>query len=390
MSESAMKTWFESRRGELVALVGELVAAKTVNPPGDEWRAAEVVERYLAGAGIASGRHEKEPGRTNIVARVGRGLPRLLVVGHLDTVPAGDGWATDPFTLVEKDSKLFGRGTVDDKGATAAMLLAGKYLQSRERDLTGEVILVGAADEERGSRLGMCWLLDEKIVEADLAIIPDAANDMRKVYVAEKAALFYRITSFGKQAHGSTPEKGINAITNLMEVVRRLGAMRFDVTSHRLLTPPTFNVGMIEGGVAPNVVPAMCTADLDMRFLPGDSGERIVAKIEQICRDVEREIPGARFELAVRQMDTPIELPESHPLVEAVVHETEAVLGRAPVPAGVSGSTVAKSCMAHGIPAVNFAPGDGGLAHMADECVDVDSLVNFAHVLTRILLRLMR
>jgi acetylornithine deacetylase/succinyl-diaminopimelate desuccinylase family protein len=385
-----MKSWFESRRGELVSLVGDLVAAKTVNLPGDEWRAAEVVERYLKGAGIPSARHEKEPGRTNVVARVGKGAPRILVVGHLDVVPAGDGWTSDPFAVVEKDGKLFGRGTTDDKGATAAMLLAGKYLKEREKDLGGEVLLIAAADEERGSRLGMRYLLDERIVAGDLAIIPDAASDMQKVFIAEKAALFYQITSFGKQAHGSTPEKGVNAIKNLMEVIRRLDAMKFDVTEHRLLTPPTFNLGMIQGGVAANVVPARCVADLDMRFLPGDSGERIVARIEGILRDVEREIPGARFELSVRTVDTPIEVSEHHPLVEAIVRETEIVLGRAPAVAGMSGSTVAKCCMEHGIPAVNFAPGEGGLAHMADEYVSVDSLVNFAHVLTRILLRLMR
>ncbi len=388
MVDPAMKSWFESRRGETVTLLSDLIAAKTVNPPGDEWRAAEVVERYLKSAGIPFTRHEKEPGRSNVVARIGKGKPRIIVVGHIDTVPAGEGWATDPFTAVEKDGNLYGRGSTDDKGATASMLVAGKYLKGIEKQLGGEIILVAAADEEVGSRLGMRYLLDEKIVEGDFAIIPDAGTDMQEVIVAEKAALFYQITSFGKQAHGSTPEKGVNAIKSLMEVLRRIDKMPFDVKEHRLLTPPTFNLGAIQGGIAPNVVPAKCVADLDMRFLPGDSAERIIAKVEAICREVEREIPGARFEVKVRNSDTPIELADDHPLVAAVVEETRAVMGRAPKVVGLSGSTVAKFCMAHNIPAVNFAPGGASVAHMADEYVSIGAVVDFAHILTRILLRL--
>lgn len=390
MSQDGMTAYFESRRGELVKLLSELVAARTVNPPGDEWRAADVLENYLAPLGIRLSRHEKEKGRTNLVARVGAGSPKLIIAGHIDTVPAGDGWDTDPFTPVEKDGSLYGRGSMDDKGQTAAMFLAGRYLKEHEDELGGEVVLVAAADEERGSRRGMIYLIEEGIVTGDFAIIPDAASEMKTVYIAEKAALFTQIISHGKQAHGSTPERGLNAIGNLLEVLRRIEDLKFDVTEHALLTPPTYNLGMIHGGVAPNVVPGKCTADLDMRFLPGDSSEAILARIETICRDVEKEIPGSRFELKVTNADTPIELPEHHPLVTAVREESEAVLGAAVGTGGMSGSTVAKFCMRHGIPAVNFAPGESGLAHMANEHVSIDSLVRFAHVLVRIVLRLLR
>ncbi|KPJ52421.1 MAG: hypothetical protein AMS16_06405, partial [Planctomycetes bacterium DG_58] len=345
---------------------------------------------YLAPLGIPSTRHEKVKDRTNLVARIGSGSPRLIIVGHIDTVPAGDGWETDPFTAVEKDGKLYGRGTTDDKGATASMLLAARYLKEHESELGGEATIVAAADEERGSKAGMVYLVEEGIVTGDYAIIPDAASDMKKVFIAEKAALFTQITSYGKQAHGSTPEKGVNAIKNLMEVLQRIDRMTFDVTEHGLLSAPTYNLGMIQGGVAPNVVPARCTADLDMRYLPGDSAETILKKMEGICRDVEKELPDARFELKVTMADTPIELPEDHPLVKAIVEETASAVGAAPEIAGMSGSTVAKFCMTHGIPAVNFAPGEEHVAHMANEFVRIDSLVEFAYVLTRIVSRLLK
>ena len=384
-----MKDYFESRRDELVKLVSDLVAVDTVNPPGNEYRAVEVVEKYIGPLGIVSTRHEKAKGRTNLVARIGSGSPSIVIVGHVDTVPAGDDWETDPFTAIEKDGRLYGRGTMDDKGQTASMFLAGRYLKEHEAELNGEVILVAVADEERGSEMGMQYLLDEGIVSADYAIIPDASSDLKTVYIAEKAALFMQLTSFGKQAHGSRPQGGVNAITNVMEVIRRIGEMQFDVTEHALLSPPTFNLGKIEGGIAPNVVPAKCVADLDMRFLPGDSRDAIVDKINAICRGVENDIPGARFELAVKMSDEPIELPESHPLIRAIIEETEAVLGFRPECGGMSGSTVAKFTMKRGIPSVNFAPGDGDVAHMSNEWVSIDALVSFAHVLTRIVMRLL-
>jgi acetylornithine deacetylase/succinyl-diaminopimelate desuccinylase-like protein len=252
------------------------------------------------------------------------------------------------------------------------------------------VVLVAAADEELGSRLGMEYLLAEGIVTGDWAIIPDAGSKHKTVFIAEKAAFFSTITSYGKQAHGSRPHEGVNAIKNLMEVLRRIDGMPFDVTQHKLLTPPTYNLGMIQGGIAPNVVPAKCTADIDIRFLPGDSSEAIRKKIEKICRDVEKEIPGARFEWAPRMVDTPIELAEDHPLVSAVIEETRSALGITVRPAGLSGSTVAKFCMKRGIPAVNFAPSDGTCAHMANEFADVDTLASFAYVLTRIVQRLLK
>jgi acetylornithine deacetylase/succinyl-diaminopimelate desuccinylase family protein len=389
MTNDAMKTWFESKRGELRELLAGLVGARTVNPPGDEWKAVEVIEKYLAPLGIPSARHEKEKGRTNLIARVGAGSPKLIIVGHIDTVPEGDGWETDPFTLVEKDGTLRGRGSTDDKGPTAAMLLAAAYLKKHENELAGEVLLVAAADEERGSDLGLGWLLDSGVLKGDLAIIPDAASAMKTVNIAEKGLFFCEVVSHGKQAHGSTPEKGINAIWNLMEVLRRVRRMKFGVAQHPLLGGPTFNLGTIHGGSAPNMVPATASAQLDMRFLPGDSDRKIIRRIERICRGVEKKVPGARFEVKLMQGQQPIEVPQDHPLVKAIQDETEAVLGFRPGVAGMGGSTVAKHLMGKGITAVNFCPGPD-VAHQANEYVTLDELVDFTHVLTRIVLRILK
>src|SRR3972149_308931 len=114
--------YLQSRRGETLELLKLLIAARTENPPGDEERAAQVVRDYLSAKGISFEEHAREPGRTNLIASVGSGAPVLLTACHLDTVPAGEGWDTDPFEAVEKNGLIIGRGACDNKGPMAAAL----------------------------------------------------------------------------------------------------------------------------------------------------------------------------------------------------------------------------------------------------------------------------
>ncbi|MFN3467318.1 MAG: M20 family metallopeptidase, partial [Candidatus Brocadiales bacterium] len=229
--QKEVKKFVKTHRNELVELTCQLIRARTENPPGRESLAVKAVETYLKALDIPYTLHEKEPERTNLVARIGpppkkvqrfKGLkvqetvPSLLVACHLDVVPAGDGWETDPFKPVMKNGRIYGRGATDNKGQMAACMVLARFLKEHEPQLRGEFILIGAADEEKGSRLGLEYLLEECGLRADYAVIPDVSYGMRKIDVAEKGALFLEITSLGRQAHGSRPEEGINAIWNMM------------------------------------------------------------------------------------------------------------------------------------------------------------------------------
>ncbi|MBI2560640.1 MAG: M20/M25/M40 family metallo-hydrolase [Planctomycetes bacterium] len=181
--------------------------------------------------------YEKTPNRTNIIASVGNGNPILLVACHLDVVPAGDGWEMNPFEPKITNGRIYGRGACDNKGQMASMLVLTRFLKEYVgangcSPLCGTFILVGAADEERGSAFGLEYLLSECNVSADYAIIPDVSHNMRLIDVSEKGNLFLEIVSYGKQAHGSTPEKGINAIWNMIELLNQLKEMKFSCTSH--------------------------------------------------------------------------------------------------------------------------------------------------------------
>ena len=105
---------------------------------------------------------------------------------------------------------------------------------------------------------------------------------MNLIDVTEKGNLFLEITSHGKQAHGSRPEMGINAIWNMIILLECIKQLKFRRTVRPLHTPPTLNLGSIHGGTVPNIVPAICKAQLDIRYLPGDSADNIITDINII------------------------------------------------------------------------------------------------------------
>ena len=140
----------------------------------------------------------------------------MLVACHLDVVPAGDDWKRNPFEAWIENGRIYGRGSSDNKGQMASMMAVAKFLKENESKLNGQFILAGVADEERGSALGLEYLLNECGIKADFAIIPDVAHNMQLIDVTEKGTLFLEITSHGKQAHGSRPEMGVNAIWNMI------------------------------------------------------------------------------------------------------------------------------------------------------------------------------
>jgi len=384
-----LHAFVQAHTDDLRAYLFELIRARTENPPGDEFRAARVLTAFCERHAIPYQTFEKQPGRTNVVARIGGGRPRILVPLHFDTVPAGEGWKTDPFEPVEADGRIYGRGAMDDKGPLAAMMLAARYLKAHEADLPGEFILVGAADEESGSELGMEYLLAECGLEADAAIVPDAGYGMRRIDVGEKGVLFLKVRAVGRQAHGSDPERGSSALWPMVDFLNRIRSWRPPSPASDLFTPPTLNVGAIHAGTVPNMVPGRCEVLLDVRYLPGGDGEAMVAYLRQVLGQVEAASGGVRMVLEVLSHQAPTLLAADLPLVDVLERRTEALTGIRPKRSGQSGATVAKALILHGIPAVGFTCGPEGIMHQADEWISLEELAQFAEVMTQVVLDLL-
>jgi len=376
---------------DIIDLACKLINAKTENPPGDEILAACIVEDFFQSLQIPYKIFEKTKNRANIVGYIGgKGerpfAPALLVACHLDVVPAGDDWKRNPFEAWIENGRIYGRGSSDNKGQMASMMAVAKFLKENESTLKGQLILAGVADEERGSTLGLEYLLNECGIKADFAIIPDVAHNMQLIDVTEKGTLFLEITSHGKQAHGSRPEMGINAIWNMITLLERIKQLKFKHTSHPLHTPPTLNLGSIHSGTAPNIVPAICKAQLDIRYLPDDLGDNIINDIKNIIREAETQYSPARFDLKIISNQPPTAVPINNPLVELISKHTLSILGTKPQPKGMSGATVTKQLIQKGITAVGFGPGDESEAHATNESISIKELIDFAKIMALITL----
>ena len=395
--------YFNNHRAEIEELVLEitdrLVRQRTVNAgkdrlsefpylevPGQERLAADVVAEYFERWGIPFEIHEGAPGRANIIGNLSSGSPVLMMGCHLDVVPPGEGWDSDPWVVTRREGLLVGRGVLDNKGPLASSMAAAWILKESGVSLNGTFQIAGIASEEfrePGEQdPGIEYLLDEKLIAPDMAVIPDIGENMKMIDIAEKGRAVFKIVTSGRQAHGSTPERGINAVNMLARVLTALEELDLPHEVHPVLGSPSMNLGVVRGGEAANTVPAKCEALVDVRFVPGQSTAGLIelfrATAEQAISGYSGE--GVGVEVTVDTSTEPHAIDAALPLVKAVQSSVAEVLGFEPEPFGIGGGTFAKSFNLGGIPAVGFGPGADDQFHVVNEHIEVKELVDFSLV----------
>jgi acetylornithine deacetylase/succinyl-diaminopimelate desuccinylase-like protein len=422
-------------REEVTELLRSLLRLDTVNPPGNETRAATLLQRYLAGNGVACELLARTPERANLVARLpGGNGPSLLLMAHTDTVLADPGeWTRDPWSGDLVDDEVWGRGALDMKGHVAAAAVAFASLAREEATLPGDVLLALTADEEVGLDFGMSWLAatHPETVRADLAL--NEGGGERCVLgddvfylcsVAEKATAPFRLRLRGRSGHASDPHTAANALLNAAPVLEALERQRppsslipevrafleavlgeappVDVALERaralhplaaeLVAPllsATLSPTMIEASRKRNVIPGSCVIEIDCRLLPGQGPDEIESLLRagvpgewELEWILEEQVGGTRS-----AMDTPL-----WRALESWVARVEPGARLAPLAlAGFTDSHYVRS--AFGTTAYGFFPlramepqKAARLVHSADERIAVDDLVAgvdlFRHVAT--------
>ncbi len=385
--KNELASWFKEHEKEGVELLGNLVRQNTVNPPGNEYLAAEVVGAYLQGYGSPSTTHEAEQGRTNLLAKVGDGSPVVFVPAHTDVVPPCDGWDTNPFEPVVRDGYMYGRGTVDDKGPLVSLLLLAAFLKQHEGEFRGTLLVGAVADEEAGSAKGVSFLLEQGIVSADFAIVPDTGESIYRVSCGEKGLLHVEIIFHGKQAHSSAPEEGLNAVWAANAFLDEVRALFGDVAGycteapHELFSQTTIGVAKIEAGSAFNIIPKECKLWLDVRYTPERTREELMQLFERIARNVKDRGLCASFDVREDNHMLPFVIDQQSPLVRAV---TEAVGALGDISAqrfGMSATTVCKQLLEHGIPALGFSQDGAGQMHIVNERLKLSEIGLFGRAL---------
>ena len=371
-----------------VALARELVKIDSRNPAlAPDSRGERAVAMTLAATleawGFAVDVHDATPGRPNVVARAGRGIGRSLMLnGHLDVVGV-DGMAHAPFSADVRDGRLYGRGAADMKGGLAAMSAAAA--RATRRGFAGEVIIAAVADEEHTSA-GTRELL-RRGIRADAAIVGEPTG--LAVMPAHKGFAWVEIEVRGRAAHGSRYDVGVDAILDsavVLDELDRLERETLPARRHPLLGRSSLHVSTIEGGTGWSTYPDRCLIRVERRTLPGERAEEPLSEVSAaIARAKERRVTlaaDARLVLSQAPSDVPASAPIVGTLSEALMASGEPV-----TIAGMSAWTDAALLNEAGIPAICFGPGDIGVAHAAEEWIDVAEIERATDVLEELIIR---
>lgn len=305
----------------------------------------------------------------------------VWVMAHLDVVPVGDLglWKTDPWKVVEKGGKLFGRGVEDNQqGLVSAVFAALAFIKNGVKP-AHTVKLLFMADEEVGSKYGVIWLLKntDLFKKNDLYLIPDGGDPKGEtIEVAEKNILWLKVHVKGKQCHGSRPDQGKNAclaacalsleLHNLQNVFNKKDSLfEPDYSTFQ----PTMRFSNVEGV---NIIPGEDTFCMDCRILPCYSLEQVLSQVELCCTKIEEEY-GVEVCYETLQMSESPATPVDSPVVKKLAEAIKSVHGLDARTIGIGGGTVGAELRREGYPCVVWSTMDE-CAHMPNEYCIIENI----------------
>jgi acetylornithine deacetylase/succinyl-diaminopimelate desuccinylase-like protein len=411
----------------VTSLLAELLRAETVNPPGNEIRAAEVLRAYFERNGIECSYLARAPERPNVLARLrGDDGPTLCFLSHTDTVLADPGeWDRDPFSGEVIDGEIWGRGALDMKGQVAASAVALASLRRDGVSLAGDVLFLSVADEEVGGvgadvGFGLRWLVEAHpdAVRCDFAINEGGGErllvDGKPYYLcatAEKRSSPFHLRVRGRSGHGSMPGIADNALVKAARHVTALAELepeprlipearafleavlgyvpepREALAAAQSASPLvaavlepllsfTLAPTVIEASRKHNVIPGLCELTVDCRLLPEQAPEEVEPLIRDALPDGEVEL---EWEVGLGGTRSPLDTP----LWEALAAFTEGIEeGAVLVPFACPGFTdshylrEAFGTVAYGFFPIKAMPPElaVSLVHSANERIAVDDL----------------
>ena len=369
-----------------VRLLQDLIALPSVNPAffsdpqlHGEHRVAAFLESAARRQGLDVESQAVVPGRSNLLVRLsprGEVRHRVLLAPHMDTV--GEPAYALQRTPVVRDGSIYGRGACDTKGSVAAFFQSLlNVAASGTRPKHTEILFVGLIDEEN-MQLGSRHFAQHG-PQGDLAIVGEPTG--LEIVTAHKGDVWLRLRTTGRSAHGATPHRGKNAVTAMARIVLALeteyAAELAARPAHPRLGRPTVNVGRIDGGRQPNIVPAECTIDIDRRTLPGETEAGVRREIIALLR---RHGLKAAYDNLRTNPCEPLDTCPDLPLVRSLTRAAGRKGTR-----GVHYFTDAAPLAAGGTPSVVFGPGDIAQAHTEREWLAISQLEKSIQILERFL-----
>jgi len=389
---AAMLAWLRQREDQMAALLAELVAIPTENPPGKNYRAcADLLEIRLRESGLDCERLAPEDSKRDpddapvcLLASYGRGERTLYFHGHYDVVPAQ---SAEQFQPVRKEHFLFGRGSCDMKGGIVAMLCAILALKETGAELNGRIGLTLVPNEETGGQGGSAWLAHQGLLGRNGVGMLLAEPTGGVIWNANRGAISLRLQVFGKSAHVGLQHQGENAFERMHRVVGRLQTLKREVEQHdtrsgigpeQARNSILMLGGQSGGGSNFNVVPENCWFTIDRRINPEEDLAAEKTKLLDVLESCKRE--GIPLEWEILQEGNSATCDEGAPLGEALYRSIRTVTGDAPRFELCPGLLEIRFYAAQGIPAYAYGPGLLSVAHGPNEYVDLRRLIETAAI----------
>ncbi len=362
-----------------IELTRTLVAFNTINPPGNERPCAEYLGRLLEAGGFTVTYHEFADQRTSLVARIGgsRDKAPLCFTGHIDTVPLGaQPWSVDPFAGEIADGKIYGRGTTDMKAGVAAFVVAVLQLAPLLSAGPGVVLVITAGEETGCEGAYHMAGLGDVLGEAGAIVVAEPSSN--QPWIGHKGALWLTARTTGVTAHGSMPEKGVNAVYKAAHAISKLEDFDFNIARDAVLGKPTLNVGSVHGGLNINSVPDLAEIGIDIRTIPAQDHTAIRTDLAGYLGD---DVALASV-VDVRGVLTD----PANDWMQDIFGIMTDILGEKPEARTAAYFTDASALTPAygGVPTVILGPGEAAMAHQTDEYCVVARIVEAVEAYTQI------
>ncbi len=356
-------------RERSVLLTQELVRIKSVT--FHELECAQYIAEHFRSLGFET---EIDDANNVIAERKGTGDgKRMLYLGHHDVVEEGDVtlWKHPPYEAVIEDGLIYGRGTNDEKGGIASCIAAvEKFLVDYGSAIKGDIVFVSCREETSDIETRGIMKILERGMQADFCVCLEPSR--MNIVLGHKGRAVIDIVTHGKTAHGSVPEKGINAVMHMAYLLLEIEKLQLPYSEP--LGQGTHCVGTIRGGLRPNIVPERCEVSIDRRIVGGETIESIAEQFNEAIAATKQRVPELVAEFKIRPPFYPSFILESEPIV-AVAKKAAEIVGYRPQVTYFQGHTDAEWVVNDlKIPSIILGPGDMDTAHSAKEVVEIDQL----------------
>ncbi len=348
-----------------VSLTQDLIRFPTISPAGDEQAVNTHLARLLTAHGFACAMVDLAPGRPNLLASIGGSpdKPPLAFTGHTDVVPLGArDWSVPPFEGLIRDGRVWGRGASDMKAGVAAFVTAAIAMAPRLAGTAGVTLLI-TAGEETGSEGAIALAKSGRLPPAGALVVAEPTSN--RPLLGHKGALWLTATTAGVTAHGSMPEKGVNAVYKAARMAASLEGFDFNVKRHDLMGAPTLNVGFLRGGINVNSVPDRAEIGLDCRTIPGMRHAVLKEQLQSFL--------GEEATISTQVDLEPVYTPADDPWMASVHARCAALTGVTPVIETApyfTDASVLTPALGH-LPTVILGPGEAAMAHQTDEYCEI-------------------